>query len=203
MAKSKVLRSLAVGLVALAVISAAALADGLFPGFPIVGGASYCSSQSTAGVPGTAAVCNNTVPAGPTALTGNETIIADTHLPSGQQPQTVAIDITTLGAGPYIYNAPLTGASITLTAQTRRLILEPAGTIAALTVVWPAAAGLTDNQLMGICSRQIVTALTTTNGSGATVLDAPTALTAPVTTGAASCVEWVYRVTNTSWYRVQ
>lgn len=203
MAKSKVLRSLAVGLAALAVVSGIALADGLFPGFPIVGGASYCSSQTTAGTPGTTAVCNVTVPAGPAALTGNETIIADTHLPSGQQPQSVAIDVTTLGAGPYIYNAPLTGASITLTAQTRRLILEPAGTIAALTVVWPAAAGLTDNQLMGICTRQIVTALTTTNGSGATVLDAPTALLVPVTTGAASCVEWVYRVANTSWYRVQ
>lgn len=202
MAKSR-LKIAATALAAVVVASAIAYADGYFPAFPIVGGASYCASQVTAGPPGTTAVCANTVPAGPTALTGNETIIADTHLGSGQQPQTVAIDITTLGAGPYIYNAPLTGASITLTAQTRRLILEPAGTIAALTVVWPAAAGLTDNQLMGICTRQIVTALTTTNGSGATVLDAPTALLVPVTTGAASCVEWVYRVANTSWYRVQ
>jgi hypothetical protein len=83
------------------------------------------------------------------------------------------------------------------------LILEPAGTIAALTVVWPAATGLTDGQLMGICTTQIVTALTTTNGAGATVLNAPTALLVPVATGAGSCVEWVYRVTNTSWYRVQ
>lgn len=90
------LRSLAVGLSALAVASMAALAAGQFPGYPIVGGASYCASQSTSGVPGTAATCNVTVPVGPDAITGNETIPADTGLPSGQQPQTVLIRTSTL-----------------------------------------------------------------------------------------------------------
>lgn len=188
---------------ALAIGLGAAVADGYFPNFPVVGGASYCSGFSQAGVPGTTPVCNSTVPAGPTSLTGNETIIADTHLTQGQSPQTVAIDISTLGAGPYQYSAPLTGTSVTITPATRHLIIEPAGTIAALTVVFPAAAGLQDNQTFGLCSRQVVTALTVTNGTGTTVLDPPTALTAPVTTGGASCPEWVYRVANTSWYRVQ
>lgn len=96
MAKSKTFRSLAVGLAALAAVSTAALAAGLFPGFPVVGGASYCSSQSTAGVPGTAATCNNTVPAGPPSITGNELIPADTQLASGQQPQTVLIPTSML-----------------------------------------------------------------------------------------------------------
>jgi hypothetical protein len=44
---------------------------------------------------------------------------------------------SSLGLGPYAYNAPLTGASITVTNFQRRLILEPAGTIATLTVVLP------------------------------------------------------------------
>lgn len=180
-----------------------ALANGLFPGFPIVSGASYCGGFAQAGIPGTTPVCTVTVPAGPTQITGNELIPADTQLTQGQAPQTVLMPVKVLNAGPYQYNAPLTGASITLSASSRRLMLEPAGTIAALTVVWPAAASLLDNQTMGICSRQVVTALTTTNGAGATVLDPPTALTAPLTTGAASCVEWVYRAANTSWYRVQ
>lgn len=197
------LRSAAVALAALAIASSVVFAAGLFPGFPIVGGASYCSSQSTSGVPGTTAVCNATVPAGPTALTGTELIPADTGLASGQQPQTVSLTPAVLGAGPHQYAAPLTGASLTVTAAQRRLILEPAGTIAALTVVMPAATGLVSNQLFGICTTQIVTSLTVTAGSGTTVLNAPSALLVPVATGGASCVEWVYRLTNTSWYRVQ
>lgn len=182
-----------------------AFATGLFPGFPIVGGAAYCTSfvmNPITGLPTT--TCNGPqTPAGPTVITGNELIPADTGLASGQAPQTVLLKPAGIGAGPYQYAAPLTGASLTLTAQQRRLILEPAGTIAALTVVWPAATGLVDNQLMGLCTTQIVTALTTTAGAGTTVANAPTALLVPVATGAASCVEWVYRQTNTTWYRTQ
>ena len=148
-------------------------------------------------------VCSQYRPAGPTALTGLETVPADTNAANGAQPQTIRVPIIAMNAGPYQYNAPLTGASITVLPTSRRLMLEPAGTIAALTVVFPAATALQDNQTFGLCSRQVVTALTITNGSGATVLDPPTALTAPVTTGGASCVEWVYRAANTSWYRVQ
>lgn len=85
--------------VAAAVVIAAPLAwaAGLFNGYPIVGGASYCDGSSVAGVPGTAPVCNVTVPAGPQFLTGAEIVPADTLLPSGQQPQTVAIPSALLG----------------------------------------------------------------------------------------------------------
>lgn len=192
------LKKLGLSVFALVAAVGLAFAGGAFQGFPLVGGdgATNCLSFGNNGV------CNQFQPAGPAALTGNETFIADTNI-QGSGVATVAIDVTSIGAGPYQYNAPLTGASLTLTAQQRRLVLEPAGTIAALTVVFPSSTGLIDNQLMGICSRQIITALTITNGAGTTVLDPPTALTAPLTTGAASCVEWVYRITNTSWYRVQ
>ena len=183
----------------LAVGALAAFADGAFFTYPTVNvpANTQCLSLGNGGV------CNQYRPAGPTALTGNETVPADTNLANGANPQTVRIGLPNLGAGPYQYAAPLTGASLTLTAQQRRLVLEPAGTIAALTVVFPAATTLVDNQLMGLCTTQIVTALTLTAGSGTTILNGPTALLVPVATGAGSCVEWIYRSANTSWYRVQ
>jgi hypothetical protein len=174
-----------------------ALAAGGFQGYPLIGDTAGTTCLSF----GNAGVCNQFRPPAASIITGNEQIPADTG--SAGQPFTVLIPSSSLGAGPYQYNAPLTGATVAVASPTRRLILEPAGTIAALTVTLPTAATLNDNQLFGLCSRQIVTALTVTAGSGSTVLDAPTAMTAPVVTGAASCVEWVYRQSNTSWYRVQ
>lgn len=189
-------KKLGLSIAALIACVGLAIAGGSFNYWPIVGGAAYnCSTVN--------GVATCTVPAGPSIVTGLELIPADTQAAQGVPPQTVLLPITALNAGPYQYAAPLTGASLTLTAQQRRLIVEPAGTIAALTVVFPAATALSDNQSMGLCSTQIVTTLTITNGAGTTVLNAPTAMTVPLATGAASCVEWVYRQANTSWYRVQ
>lgn len=92
-------RTIAIG--AFAVVASAVVlnAAGLFPGFPIVGQGSYCSTNVTAGVPGTAAVCGGaTVPAGPTALTGSELVPMDTQLAQGAQPQTVTATTATLAA---------------------------------------------------------------------------------------------------------
>lgn len=206
------IRTAAVAFAALlAIFIGRAVADGYFPNFPIVGGPSYCSSYSGTGTgsvtaPGGftgAATCNVTVPAGPSALTGAETIIADTHLSGGQQPQTVALDISTLGAGPTQYSTPLTGTTVTIAAGTRQVIVNPAGTIAALTLTFPAASGLTEGQRLGFCTTQVVTALTTNAGSGTTLSNAPTAMLVPVATGAASCVEWIYVASAATWFRTQ
>lgn len=192
------LKKLGLTLVALlATAGIAAYAAGAFQGYPLIGDTTGTTCLSA----GNNAVCNQTRPAGTSQITGNEQIPADTG--SSSQPFTVLIPSSSLGAGPYAYNAPLTGATIAVTSPTRRLILEPAGTIATLTVTLPVSTTLNDNQLFGLCTTQIVTALTVTAGSGTTVLNAPTALLVPVATGAGSCVEWVYRQSNTSWYRVQ
>lgn len=188
-----------IGLSLFALISTIVIANAISGnqlGFPVINGASYCSSY------GNNNVCNNTVAAGP-ALTGDETLIVNTNISGGASPQTALVDVTTLGAGPYQYAAPATGETLTLTAKQRRLIIEPSTTLATLGITFPASTGLTDGQLMGACTTQIVTALTVTAGSGTTVNNKPTALLVPVTTGGASCVEWVYRATNTTWYRVQ
>lgn len=183
---------------ALLIVSGAAIAGLWNTTYPRVGGAAYCASYNNG-------VCSQTIAAGPTTLTGNETIPADTNLGSGQQPQTVLVPIGKLGAGKTTYNVPVTTDSVTIDAQTRQLVIIPAGTIAAFTLVFPAATTLTeaDGQRFGFCTTQIVTTLTTTAGAGTTVLNAPTAMLVPVATGAASCVEWIYRLSNTTWYRVQ
>lgn len=85
------LRSLLAAGIAVAASTLIAYAAGYFPGWPIVGNPSYCVSQSTAGVPGTTPQCTTTAPAGPSGLTGNELVPADTELANGQAPQTVLI----------------------------------------------------------------------------------------------------------------
>lgn len=176
-----------------------------FPGFPIVGGAAYCVSFVMNPLTGAATTtCNGpTVPAGPTVITGNETWPIDTNLSQGRAPQTVLVKSAALGVGPYQYNAPLTGASLTVQPTDRRMILEPAATIATLTITLPAATLLVDNQQWGVCSTQVVTALTITPGAGTTVSNTQTATIVPAATGAASCAQWIYRQANTNWYRTQ
>ncbi len=186
---------------ALLFAAGAAYAGGAFQGYPVIGNDStICLSAGNNGV------CNQFTPVGPSSLVGTETMPADVNPANNAAPFTVNVPILALNAGPYQYNAPLTGASITVANTSRRLMLEPAGTIAALTVTLPAVgAGATlliDNQTFGLCSTQVITALTMTAGSGTTLLNPATATTVPSAT-AAGCFEWVYRKTNTTWYRVQ
>ena len=192
------LTRLGLSLAALVVATAVAHANGMFSNLPIVGGGAYCALYA-----GDGTTCVGNVPAGPSALTGNEKVPADTQLPNGQSPQTVYVDVSSLGAGPTQYSAPLTGTSITVAAGTRQVIVEPAGTLAALTLVMPAASALTEGQRFGFCTTQVITALTITDGSGATVQNKPTAMLVPVATGAASCVEWIYVASQAKWYRTQ
>lgn len=194
----KLARRFGLSLAALVAVTAVAHAAGMFSNLPVVSGAAYCALYAGDGV-----TCAGSVPAGPTALTGNERVPADTGLPGGNQPQTVLIDVTSLGAGPTQFSAPLTGASITILPTTRQVVVDPAGTIAALTIVTPAASAMVEGQRIGFCTTQVITSLTVTAGTGVTVKNAPSAMLVPVATGAASCVEWIYVASNTSLYRVQ
>lgn len=188
------MKKFALSLLAILTVVGVSAAQTWYP-FPIIGGASFCSSQVNA-------ACVNTVPAGP-ALTGLETMPIDTNAARGVSPQTAKIGVASLGAGLVTYSVPVSGNTITLTSVTRQLIVLPAGTIAALTIVTPAASTLVEGQRLGICGNQIVTTLTMTAGSGTTLDTAPTAMLVPVLTGAASCFEFIYRQSNTTWYRVQ
>lgn len=91
-------------------IGAVAAIAQMFSGLPIVGGASYCMTTVNN-------VCTQTIPAGPTSVTGAETIPLDTNLTSGQSPQTAKITTLTLanyarGTGLlYSTGVPVAGAA--------------------------------------------------------------------------------------------
>ena len=195
------LKKLGLGIVALfSTVLIANAISGNQLGLPVIGGVSYCSSY------GNNSVCRNTVAAGP-AITGSETIVANTNATGGVQ--TGLIALPSIGAGALTVTTPVTGDTITATALTRQLIVTPAGTIAALGVTLPDAGdSLYNGQRFGLCGTQIVTALTMSAGTGNTFGTTVTsqAMLVPVVTGAASCMEWTYSKTSSTagvWYRVQ
>lgn len=193
--------------VAASVLVPVAYASGVFQGYPIVGSAAFCgstNSQSTSNtVPGTLpsnSNCTTTIPAGPTALTGNELVPADTNIANGGGQETVRIPMVMVAGGAYQYAAPATGNTVTVAANVSNLVLDPAGTIATLTVALPAASALIDGQTLHISSSQTVTALTMSAGSGTSISNSPTALT--ISTTASYGYEFIYRAANTKWYRL-
>lgn len=197
--------TLKTALAALAILTAPtlALAQGLSSGFPVLGGPAYCNDFVNG-------VCRQTVPAGP-FYSGNERIQADTGLSAGRSPQTVVINPVTLGGGAIQLETPLTGATVNVnatgagtpaaTTTTGKLLIQPAGTIATLTVNLPPAANLISNQRLSITCTQTITALTIVAGSGTTINNNPTACT-PSLTGTYG-FELVYRAANAQWYRLQ
>lgn len=157
---------------------------------------------------GNNSVCNAYAPAGPTAITGNETLPVDTNNTTPGSTQTVKFPVTAVGGGKLVVTTPVTGDTITVDALTRQLIVTPAGTIAALTINLPAASATrVDGARIGICGTQIVTTLTSGAGTGNTFsTTAPTAMLVPVVTGAASCFEYIYSKTSATagvYHRVQ
>ena len=99
----------------------------------------------------------------------------------------------TAGALVAQYAVPLTGTTVTATAADSWLIITPAGTLAALTLVLPAVR-TAGQQVLVNCS-QIITALTV-SGSGTTVIGAPTSLTAN------GFFRLRYDAITNAWYRV-
>lgn len=173
---------------AIVMAAGAAYASGLFSGFPIVGIPANTNCESY----GNNGVCNQYTPAGPTNVPATTTVPADTQLPNGANPQTIRIPAGLLGAVA-VDAAPLTGTSITVAAGTSKLMLNPAATIAALTVVLPPATSLIDGQLFTIYSSQTVTALTVTAGTGTTITPTITTVTA------AAPVKLVYVAAAAKW----
>jgi hypothetical protein len=113
---------------------------------------------------------------------------------------TAAIAYTTVaslrdGRG-YVYNAPLTGFSLTVSPTQSAVSLNPAGTIAAGTVVFPAT--LVDGKMVSIFTSATITALTLSTTNSATFT--PSAVT---TLAAGTSVAYVYNKAGNVWYRFQ
>ena len=146
--------------------------SGLWPNFPIVGGASYsCGSVN--------AVSNCTVAAGPTTLTGNETIPANTNLSGGRSPQNVLIKPASLNANPITFVTVTTPtAGISATNIEGGVVYTSAATITSANITLPASA--IHGQTYRIGSNRTITTLTIDAASGDSIASNsnPTVLTA-------------------------
>lgn len=95
------------------------------------------------------------------------------------------------------YEAPVTGANVLVTdgALNYELRIQPAGTIAALTVTFPASTNCVEGQEIIMTSSQIVTTLTLA-GNGSTIQGGGT------TFAAGGFARYRFDATFTQWIRV-
>lgn len=96
----------------------------------------------------------------------------------------------------YQYAAPSSGNSITINDGTQMLVLDPAATLATLTVTMPAHPS--DGQRVGLSSTQAVTTLTLNANAGQSF--AANAGLGTLTAGSAGA-SWLYRAATATWYR--
>lgn len=183
-----------------------AYAAGLWPTFPIVGSATYCagaSSSVTGTIIGLVTGCPNQVPAGPTILTGNEKIPADTGLASGINPQTVlitpaslnALPVTVLGVG------GANPAGISASNTQGGIIYNSIGTITAANISLPPTP--IDGQQYAVNANHTITTLSVAATSLTTqsVSNTPTSLTASVSV--AQGYRFMWSAANATWFRLQ
>lgn len=213
-------RSAAVAVTALLATSSLVWAAGNYSTYPIVGGASFCASTVSGaggfntdgnvggggatgqGQASSGSLCAQTVPAGPTILTGSELVPADTQIGSGANPQTVTIPMASLNALPLTVSAVPTSTTTTLSATnlTGGYVLTATGTITAATISLPSAP--IDGQQFAISSNRTITTLSVTdNTAGHAVASAPTVLT--LSTTAPMGYRFLYNAAALTWYRVQ
>jgi hypothetical protein len=207
------LKKLGLSLVALVAVASIAVAGGAFFGYPIVGGASYCASTNNGN-------CVSTIAAGPTALTGNETIPMDTLLPQGIQPQTVSLPSSLLAGGiggTTVSTTTGTTALVQMADLTSTYIYAGAGTATFTSFKLPSnpannAKACLANAGSGILTLTAVAAGTNNAGNTPTITGvAPTSLPVATAVGTAGTVTlssncWLYQsaANNTGvWYRVQ
>jgi hypothetical protein len=197
----KALRGAAVAAVATLGTLALAHAEGMFSKLPIVEGGAYCALYA-----GDGTTCAANVPAGPTAVTGNEKIPADTRLSQGQNPQTVLFSMASLNA------LPLTVATITTNPQTVTAAATSGGVLlrnngggtvmTAVTINLPTAP--IDGQQFAVSGDANVTTLTLTAQNlpaGVIIKNNPTGITTSTT--ASYGYRFMYNLANNAWFRLQ
>lgn len=95
----------------------------------------------------------------------------------------------------YTYNQPTTGQTVTLASGTQTAIIDPAGTLAALTVTLPTCDSGYNGSLVRFSSSQAVTVLTV-NATSGTVVGGPTSLALGSGSG------YLCRGSSTTWHRL-
>lgn len=92
----------------------------------------------------------------------------------------------------FTISVPTTGNTVVLTTGAQRTIINPAGTLALLTVTLPATP--VNGQLVGFSFTQIITGLTINAPGGATVVAPPTSAAVD------SNFRFLYQASSTSWF---
>lgn len=167
------------------------------PNLPIVGGASYsCGSVN--------GVSNCTVPAGPTVLTGNETIPVNTNLSQGRSPQQVLVKPANLNANPITFVTVTTPtAGISAANTDGGVFYASAATITSANVTLPS--GAIQGQTYRISANRTITTLSVSAASGDSIgtNTNPTVLTASTT--APQGYNFICSKSGTvcTWYRLQ
>lgn len=105
---------------------------------------------------------------------------------------------TTIGRWAYSFNSgqyttPTTGTTVTATASVAQLICNPAGTLLALTITFPASP--INMQTFGIAISQIITTLTLNTSDGSTIDGTIT------TSSINSNGGWIYSSTANTWFK--
>ena len=94
----------------------------------------------------------------------------------------------------YLYQNPLTGATLTAPFQLGAYVIDPAGTLATLTVVAPPEA--IDGQLFELSTTQAITSLTVEPNAGQGLLGG-----GPLLLTANSGMGWRYVIAEATWFR--
>lgn len=95
----------------------------------------------------------------------------------------------------YATSTPTAGQSVVMAAGIDTQILTPAGTIATATVTLPV--NPLDGQIVRVCTTQIVTTLTVSPGTGATM-----GTTYAAALAAGGGLQWLYKSSNATWYKI-
>ena len=108
---------------------------------------------------------------------------------------TVKLDGTNGLLQQYDFQTPTTGFSYTFAAGTQVLVMNPAGTLATGTITMPSSPA--DGMTITLSSTEQITALTLSGNTGQTIGGTQVTLLP-----ANSAVQFIYRLSTTTWYRI-
>ena len=95
------------------------------------------------------------------------------------------------------YQIPVTGFTITINGGASRYLLDPAGTLAAGTIILPGDASTIDGKIISFSSSQIITSLTIQANTGQSLANGM-----PTTITAGQGYSFIFKNSNSTWYRL-
>ncbi len=179
-------------------IAPPALADGLFPGLPIEGGASYCASFNVTG-----SQCGTTAPAGQASPTGTEYVPADLYglsqtTNSQGLPQTNGVAAAAFGFGPTVVTT--TAGAATIANNTVNYVINVSETAASAQTMPATPIPWQILRIAQVVANGASGTTTLTANTGQTLVPSSITVAGNSVTGS---VTMLWNPTNSTWYKVQ